>query len=134
MNLTILENSFVVHMLAFKARNHFEKEQRHQRLLWYKEKELIYLRKGSIKTSQRGAWVAQLLVKLLTLDFSSGHDLRIVRLAPCWAWRLLKILSLSVCPTLLFLSKTNTKTENQPPRKYIFYYTLIYFVNKNVVD
>lgn len=81
------------------------------RLLWYKEKELIYLRKGSIKTSQRGAWVAQLLVKLLTLDFSSGHNLRIVRLALCWAWRLLKILSLSVPPSSF--SPKQTKPASQ---------------------
>ena len=46
-----------------------------------------------------GAWVAQ-LVKCLTLGFGSSHDFRVVRLslhqALCWAWSLLKILSLSL--------------------------------------
>ena len=31
----------------------------------------------------RGAWVAQ-LVKCLNLDFSSGHDLRDMKLNPAW--------------------------------------------------
>jgi len=36
-------------------------------------------------------------VKCLTLDFDSGHELRVVRApywAPCQVWHLLKILSL----------------------------------------
>ena len=46
------------------------------------------------------------LVKCLTLDFCSGHDLIVVGLSPVhgplrWAWRLLRILSLSLslCPS-----------------------------------
>ena len=52
-----------------------------------------------------GAWVAQ-LVKHLTLDFHSGHDLRVVRSSPCWAlcsvWNLLVPLSLLLPPDLTF--------------------------------
>lgn len=32
-------------------------------------------------TKNRGAWVAQ-MVKYSTLDFGSGHELRVVRLSP----------------------------------------------------
>ena len=35
----------------------------------------------SHKKTHKGAWVAQ-LVKHLTLDFDSGHDLMIMRLSP----------------------------------------------------
>ena len=55
---------------------------------------------------KRGPWVAQ-AVKGLTLDFSSGHDLRVLRSSPVtalrWAWSLLKILALPLplhTPTL----------------------------------
>ena len=45
----------------------------------------------------RGTWVAQ-SVKSPALDFSSSHDLRILRLSPAAGsqWSLLKILSLSL--------------------------------------
>ena len=36
---------------------------------------------STIKNMLRGAWVAQ-LVKYLTLDFISGHDLEVVRSSP----------------------------------------------------
>ena len=46
----------------------------------------------------QGAWVVQ-LVKCLSLDFGSGHDLRVIDGVPqrtlLWAWNLLKILFLS---------------------------------------
>ena len=47
-----------------------------------------------------GTWVSQ-LVKCLTLDFGSGHDLRVLRSS--LEWRLLKILSLPLplCPPSL---------------------------------
>ena len=55
-----------------------------------------------------GAWVAE-LIKHLTLDFSSGHDLRVMRSALGgalhWVWRLPGILSFSLCP----LSKENVQ-------------------------
>ena len=44
----------------------------------------------------RVAWVAQ-LVKCSTLDFGSGHDLRVVRLSPGLG-------SLSLCPSSSLLS------------------------------
>ena len=47
--------------------------------------------KIAIKTHKRGTWVAQ-SVEHLTLDFSSGHDPRVVRLSPTLA------LALSVDP------------------------------------
>ena len=38
--------------------------------------------KCKLKTkTNKGAWVAE-SVKCVTLDFSSGHDLRVVRLSP----------------------------------------------------
>ena len=57
------------------------------------------------------------LSKHLNLDFGSGHDLRVMRLGPelvlYWAWNMLKILPLSLCPSprltcicVLSLSKT----------------------------
>jgi len=61
----------------------------------------------------QGAWVTQLM-KRPTLDFSSGHDLRVVRSSPasgsCWAWSLLKILSPL---TLLSLSLSLKKQANK---------------------
>ena len=42
------------------------------------------LQRGPVKPkvgSLRGSWVAQ-LVKLLTLDFGSGHDLRVMKSSP----------------------------------------------------
>ena len=57
-----------------------------------------------------GTWVAQ-MVKHPTLDFSSGHDLRVLRLssmtALCSARSLLKILSLCPFPLSLALSEIN---------------------------
>ena len=55
------------------------------------------------------------LVKSPTPDFCAGHDL-VVGQAPCWAWSLLKILSLSLSPLLphsgsLFLSKKFFKSR-----------------------
>ena len=47
-------------------------------------------------TRSKGVWVAQ-SVKRPTLDFCSGHDLRVMRLSP-----LLKILSL-LLPVLLLM-------------------------------
>ena len=45
------------------------------------------------KKAGRGARVAH-SVELLTLDFGSGHDIRVVRSSPtsglCWAWSLLR--------------------------------------------
>ena len=68
-----------------------------------------------------GAWVAQ-SVKHLTLDFGSGHDLRVVRfspelgsrLTPRWAWSLLKILSL---PLLLPLPPARVHTHSLSLKK-----------------
>ena len=55
------------------------------------------------------------LVKCTTLDFSSGHDLVVLRLSPCqlpyWAWTLLKILSLPL-PCSLSLKQT-TQSEGR---------------------
>jgi len=46
------------------------------------------------ETNIRNAWVAQ-SVKQPTLDFSSGNDLKVVRLSPMLgSWNLLRILSL----------------------------------------
>ena len=49
-----------------------------------------------------GTWVAQ-PVECPTLGFGSGHDPRVVALSPSqalhWAWSLLEILSLSLCPS-----------------------------------
>ena len=49
-----------------------------------------------IKITAIGAWMAQ-SVKHWTLDFGSGHDLRVVESSPCVepAW---DSLSLSLCP------------------------------------
>ena len=58
-----------------------------------------------------GAWVAQ-LIKLLTLNFSSGHDLTVHSLSPVWSsvlieWGQLGILSLSAPPLLMLSFKIN---------------------------
>ena len=45
-----------------------------------------------------GAWVAQ-LVEHLTLDFTSGHDLRVVGMSLGSVQSLLEILSGSLCPS-----------------------------------
>ena len=37
--------------------------------------------RGGLRTESWGIWAAQ-LVKCLTLDFSSGHDLRVVKSSP----------------------------------------------------
>ena len=64
-------------------------------------KECMRIRKILKQPKQGGAWVAQ-LVKHLTLDFGSGHDLRVMRSALSWAPRsvqnLFAILCLSLCP------------------------------------
>ena len=57
---------------------------------------------STIRTlGKRGSWVAQ-SVKRLTTDFSSGHELKIVRSSFAsgseWVETLLKILFISHCP------------------------------------
>ena len=62
---------------------------------YMKKQENYYLRENRINRILRGTWVAQ-AVKQPTLDFSSGYDLRVVRLSPRalhWIWNLLKVLS-----------------------------------------
>ena len=66
-----------------------------------REKGLNHRRECIAKNLEgRGAWVAQ-LVQCLALDFSSGHDPRVMRLSPTLgsvltAWNLLGIHSLSL--------------------------------------
>ena len=67
-----------------------------------------------------GTWV-----KLLTLDFGSGHDPRVVGsspvMSPCSAWSLLEILSLPVPLPLLqcaqVVSQQKKKKDRQRKRK-----------------
>ena len=72
------------------------------------------------EASSRGVWVSQ-SVKKLTLDFSSGPDIRVVRSSPTpgsalsVVWSLLRILSLSLCsspPHWLAHSKINKSLNN----------------------
>ena len=68
-------------------------------------------------------WAKCQLVKCPTLDFGSGHNLRVMRwspiLAPCWAW--IFFLPLSAPPTppprisFLSLSKTTKTKQNYVP-------------------
>ena len=80
---------------------------------------LAYARwKFSLKRNQgRGAWVAR-SVKCPTLDFNSGHNLRVVGLGPVsgslrWVWSLLKILSLFLPLPVCSLSLKRKKERNQ---------------------
>ena len=52
-----------------------------------------------LKDKGQGAWLAQ-LVKCPTLDFGSGHDLKVVRLIPM-SGSILGVLPLSLCPSPL---------------------------------
>ena len=76
------------------------------------------------KMSGAPGWLAQ-LVKCPTLDFGSGHDLRVMRSSPVsvawWVWSLIKILSvplpLSLSPHLLTLYQKLKKTKNKQTNK-----------------
>ena len=50
-----------------------------------------------VKNENMGTWVAQ-WVKPLTLDFSSGHDLRVCEFEPCTVLGILSPLSLPLFP------------------------------------
>ena len=82
---------------------------------------ILQMRLGIERIQCRGAWEAQ-SVNHLILDFGSGHDLTVIQLSPS-ARRLLKILSLPLCPSSthvhtcahahsLSLSKTKTEQKN----------------------
>ena len=86
---------------SFETGNNFQKNKN------MNEKIYIYI-----------TWTAQLVKRLtLTLDFSSGYDLRVVSgaplLAPCWVWSLLKSpslplsLPLPLCSLSLIKKKRN---------------------------
>ena len=57
---------------TFLQRRHKDDQQTHEKM---------FIREMQIKTTMRGAWDTQ-LVKHLTLDFSSGHDLTVRGLEP----------------------------------------------------
>ena len=67
-----------------------------------------------------GAWVAE-SVKCPTLEFGLGHDLRVVRSralcwALCWAWSLLKILSVCLSasvPSLFVLLRALSLSQKK---------------------
>ena len=87
--MALLSNSIVTgchvfaqtakHVVALPPQNkpmlYFTKRDNWQRILTNDEESVAK------KQKMKGAYVAQ-LVKPLTLDFSSGHDLRVVRLNP----------------------------------------------------
>ena len=61
-----------------------------------------------VEKEQCGAWAAQ-LVECLTLDFGSGHDLRVVEWSPASGSTRFEILSLLLPLPLLALSNSNYK-------------------------
>ena len=86
-----------------------------------KNREGVCGRKHSTKRMQ-GLWVAQ-SVKHLTLDFSSGHDLRVLRLSSrsdsaqwgvCLGFFSLSLSLCSASPLILFLSQKTKQNKKQP--------------------
>ena len=73
---------------------------------------------GELRNKTRQGYLMVQSVKCPTLDFGSGHDIRVVRLAPCqalcWECSLLEILSLhlSLLPTPI-IHAPSLKSINQ---------------------